>query len=53
MRMRSGGARVRKRSKVSRSKDLPTPRMSRNCLGVSSVEAGQKREPTPPAIMVM
>jgi Na+-transporting NADH:ubiquinone oxidoreductase subunit NqrB len=40
-----------KRSTVSCNNDLPQPKTSINCLGQSDVLIGQKRLPTPPAII--
>ena len=47
----STGTRGKKRSKVARIKDLPVPRISRNCFGVCFRLIGQNREPIPPAII--
>ena len=45
------GTIFRNRSYVSWMKLLPIPRMSRNCLGMEFLLIGQKRLPTPPAII--
>ena len=41
----------RKRSTVICSKLLPVPKKSKNCFGFSSLLYGQKRLPTPPAMI--
>ena len=49
--MFEGETRLPKRSTVSCNRVFPTPSTSINCFGFSEVLIGQKRLPTPPAIM--